>query len=716
MSRTRVAILGGGMAGLTTALELSATPELRDTYEVTIHQLGWRLGGKCATGRNQAVADRIEEHGLHLWFGGYANAFSMLRTCYEQLDRPAHAPIRTLEDAFLPLTYGVLYDHYDGQWCHSVTAMPVNSDRPGDPVPIPGIFDLVETGIDAVLLAIESAEGQGPPHPLSWRHHQSLPSWAQAMMREGEEGLAWLGDEAESGLLHAARAFATVRRHLGGPGDHHRALCRMLDGFRQWFWTHRAQDHLDHTPTRHLFTSIDFFTSVLIGLITDDLLSQGFDTVNDVDLRPWLTRHGARDVTLHGPMVRSLYDESFAQNLGPSVLDLADRSVAGDHDHEGVTAAGAMLLVLVRQLFCYRGAVLYKPRAGFADVVVTPMYELLRSRGVHVEFFHRVDALHLSADRHRVESVALTRQASLAGPDPYQPLLTVEDVTCWPSEPFWDQLEGGSGLAAADVCFEQGDVDPAHAEALTLEMDRDFDVVVLGISAAALPALCGELIDDAGNPRFQSMLAHTHTIMTQAFQLWSTRTLAELGWEYAGTVSSCFIEPLDTYCDMTELLGRETWTAADDARSVGYFCGVLDDAADDSAAAATARARAGATDYLAHITAQWTKAVDPASGAFDWSVLLDREGRTGADRLDAQFVRANFELTERYVQTPPGSVQYRLRPDESGYPNLILTGDWTRTGLDMGCVESAVMSGMLASRAISGFPKTMAREDHLWNT
>ena len=167
---------------------------------------------------------------------------------------------------------------------------------------------------------------------------------------------------------------------------------------------------------------------------------------------------------------------------------------------------------------------------------------------------------------------------------------------------------------------------------------------------------------------------------------------------------------------MTELLGRETWTAADDARSVGYFCGVLDDAADDSAAAATARARAGATDYLAHITAQWTKAVDPASGAFDWSVLLDREGRTGADRLDAQFVRANFELTERYVQTPPGSVQYRLRPDESGYPNLILTGDWTRTGLDMGCVESAVMSGMLASRAISGFPKTMAREDHLWNT
>ena len=49
-SRQKVAILGGGMAGLTTALELTATAELRATFEVTIYQLGWRLGGKCATG------------------------------------------------------------------------------------------------------------------------------------------------------------------------------------------------------------------------------------------------------------------------------------------------------------------------------------------------------------------------------------------------------------------------------------------------------------------------------------------------------------------------------------------------------------------------------------------------------------------------------------------------------------------------------------------
>ena len=44
--------------------------------------MGWRLGGKGASGRG--VADRIEEHGLHLWMGFYENAFRLMRDCYEE--------------------------------------------------------------------------------------------------------------------------------------------------------------------------------------------------------------------------------------------------------------------------------------------------------------------------------------------------------------------------------------------------------------------------------------------------------------------------------------------------------------------------------------------------------------------------------------------------------------------------------------------------------
>ena len=68
----RVAVIGGGCAALTAAFELTR-PQHLGRYQVTVYQMGWRLGGKGASGRNPA--GRIEEHGLHLWMGFYENAF-----------------------------------------------------------------------------------------------------------------------------------------------------------------------------------------------------------------------------------------------------------------------------------------------------------------------------------------------------------------------------------------------------------------------------------------------------------------------------------------------------------------------------------------------------------------------------------------------------------------------------------------------------------------
>src|SRR3954451_12232612 len=114
MERRRVAILGGGAGGLTAAFELTATPELRERYEVTVHQLGWRLGGKGASGRRAVgQARRIEEHGLHVWFGFYENAFDVMRRVYEELGRAEDAPLRTWRDAFHPTNEVVLLDRDD---------------------------------------------------------------------------------------------------------------------------------------------------------------------------------------------------------------------------------------------------------------------------------------------------------------------------------------------------------------------------------------------------------------------------------------------------------------------------------------------------------------------------------------------------------------------------------------------------------------------------
>jgi hypothetical protein len=50
-------------------------------------------------------------------------------------------------------------------------------------------------------------------------------------------------------------------------------------------------------------------------------------------------------------------------------------------------------------------------------------------------------------------------------------------------------------------------------------------------------------------------------------------------------------------------------------------------------------------------------------------------------------------------------VAYRLSPLDRSFDNLTIAGDWTQTGLDSGCIESAVMSGMLAAHALSGAPR-----------
>ena len=98
------------------------------------------------------------------------------------------------------------------------------------------------------------------------------------------------------------------------------------------------------------------------------------------------------------------------------------------------------------------------------------------------------------------------------------------------------------------------------------------------------------------------------------------------------------------------------------------------------------------------------------SGKFDWDLLIDPESRIGEARLKAQFFRANVDPSERYIYAGPGTLRFRMRGDQSGFDNLFLAGDWTRNGLNVGAMESAVMSGMQASRAICRHPERIAFE------
>ncbi len=64
--------------------------------------------------------------------------------------------------------------------------------------------------------------------------------------------------------------------------------------------------------------------------------------------------------------------------------------------------------------------------------------------------------------------------------------------------------------------------------------------------------------------------------------------------------------------------------------------------------------------------------------------------------------------------TPAGSVKHRLPSSDSGFGNLKLAGDWTSNGIDGGCVEAAVISGMDAARAITSEPRVITGGSTNW--
>ena len=695
----KVAILGGGVGGMTAAFELTATPELRERYDVTLYQLGWRLGGKGASGRNARAHDRIEEHGLHVWFGFYDNAFRLMRDAYSELGRTPGTPLATFEEAFKGCDQLVLYDPQDGGWHGQRIDCPRNPLRPGDPAELPTFWEIAATSCRWALAGWRALRDDRDDLPPAQHDEDGfLPDWFENLAADLGRELLELPLDLGERLLGLAERLAS--RRAGGTdhalalqATHPALLIKLLKAFRAWLWTTVAAPRCERDPElRFFFTTVDAGVATLAGIVEDGVLEHGFDVINDEDWATWLRRHGASELTVgrepavRSPALRSVYDVAFAYVGGQ--IPRAD------------CAAGTATNDLLRLAFSYRGSIMYKMQAGMGDVVFTPVYEVLRERGVRFEFFSAVQRLGLAPDAARVDEIEIARQAELApGLDSYDPLVDVKGLPCWPSEPRWEQLRDGARLAAEAPDFERA-LNPLGGPVHTLRHGTDFDEVVLAIPVGALGDLCGELIER--DERFRRGIETAATVQTQAFQLWSDRSAAELGWEHdENSVAGCYVEPLDTYCDMTHLIERESWGEPGGARTIGYFCGVIDDREGESPEATVERARSDAVEFIERdLGTLWPGAV--RGGAFDWDVLIDPDGRSGPERFAAQYSRANVAGWERYVLTPAGSVEHRLPSGDSGFENLFLAGDWTSNGIDGGCVEAAVISGMDAARALSG--------------
>ena len=672
----KIAVLGGGAGSLAAAFYLSAQPGWQERYEITVYQQGWRLGGKGASGRNAALGQRIEEHGLHIWFGFYANAFAMIRAVYDELGRPPGTPLASWDQAFRPHDYVVLAEQVGAAWRPWHLVLP---RRPGEP----------GTGSEPVSPWRMALEG------IVW-----LRQWHSELQVPAPAPAGIFGDPFAELQAQAAALPPDARLHTGD--DRTRLLATLQ---RAKYRVRTLQTALiDDDRTRRTLVGLNIGITMLRGMLADRVFTRGFDVINLEDLRAWLRRHGGDpELCVNSAPVNAMYAQLFAFEDGDPARPNLE--------------AGVALRWMMRMSFAYRGALMYRMQAGMGDAVFAPLYEVLARRGVRFAFFHRVEEI--TAGDGGVDAIRMAVQADVPGDD-YRPLVPVKGLPCWPDLPDYGQLDPAQAALlqthAVDLESWWSDWPQLYRQSFGRELPQrvlrrgvDFDQVVLGLPVATLPLVASGLL--AASPPLASTAAALRTVVTQACQVWLDRDTRALGWSYLPNgeepILTGFSQPYDTWAAMSQVLPAEDWPPSAMPKSAHYFCGAMalselppqSDAGFPARAAA--QAKANAVELLSErIGALWKE----AGSGFPWQWLVDPLGAEGRARMDRQYWRANVDPSERYVLSVAGTSVYRLATTGAGLNNLFLAGDWLRTGLDSGCVEAAVMGGMQAARAIGGYP------------
>ncbi len=704
--KRRIAVLGGGCGSMAAVWALTQLPGWENDYEITVYQMGWRLGGKGASGRDEQNSWRILEHGLHVWGGFYENAFRVMQDCYAALPIDSGNALPTWDEAFRKLSTVILQEDIDGRKINWQIDFPENEDVPGTGGETPSPWAYVELILNEVRRALQHhspppietpvtdrvtaaiASGEHPPHESIIKrlfgHHDDTSQAAPAPPLDDHHPV----DLVSAALVLHQSMPNDPRQHLS---VQHEDLLHLVEEAVTTF--HSDAEKVEESDgLRRIRLMLDLAKATVRGIIRNGVLIYGFEAINDREWREWLRQNGANETTVDSCLVRGIYDYVFGFVKGMQ----NDRSLE----------AGTGTYGVLRLFFTYKGAMFWEMQAGMGDIVFAPLYRVLRARGVRFRFFNKVTKLGVGADG-KVDSIEMLRQANVVGDKEYEPLVIVNGVHSWPAMPRYAQLVEGEELREKKTDLESSWADWSGTP-VTLQLGRDYDDVVLGISIGALPEIAAEV--RAVNHRFDAMLDHVKTVQTASMQLWLDADAERLGASLIRRSATACTEPISTWSDMSFLLRRERWSPEAPPRYLAYFCGELADAPEvppssDHAFPERMLAvyRKTAREWLEKNTGSiWPRATTQDGKSLDWSLLHDPENREGAARLDAQFFRVNIDATERYVASFPGTSQYRLRADRAVLPNLFITGDWVWTPFNAGCVEAAVMAGMYAARVISG--------------
>lgn len=728
--KRKIAILGGGLGSLSAAYELTSYEGWQERFDITVYQLGWRLGGKTASG--WGPSGRIEERGIHIFQGWYNNAFRMVQdafACMRANGLNTESPLQDWEDAFVPddATLFTGFDRTSREWRNWPILFPYNDKMPGvagDPPPVHAIlgealglaaelllgspFAEPHAGPIADLLAkpiaswfftppwakaepgwwdqLRDRAASAAPSAAKHEHERWLLFAAELLKKSGEEPTLHLGPVEISALRAAVELLSMVV-----------AFLRVLDKV-----TFGRAERLDHIVTLAEY-GLANFRGILEDVYDERTHTFDFSRINPRDYREWLLSHGLPEDLRDCEPVRFIYCGCFHNQYqgepGRLAADMAVRS----------------LLVTVT----YRGMLVWRLVGGTGGSLIAPLYKLLEHRGVKFAFFHDVQRVAWS-ETGRIEEMVVARQVDLLpGVPAYEPLVAVRGLEAFPSDPRYDQLNPEQARAlrerAIDLESPWSGWDPV--ETRTLRRGIDFDEVINGIAVRATERICAELVKKT--PQWQR-LPDVRSTPTFGVQLWLRPTLDELGmsmpaWgmeEGAYPNSVIYADLMYSWTDTSCVLPLEGWPLDQNPGELSYFCGTWPIPAPlppYSDHGFPARERQKLLDY----TRTWLgenmgwffpRAADGTY--FDTELLVhpndpsNADGLSGEARFGAQWFVVNLAPSDEYTLAWPGTDSSRIRADDTGFSNLYVAGDWTNFGLNIGHVEGAVTSGLVAAQVL----------------
>ncbi len=719
--KKKIAILGSGMSSLTAAYELSSYQNWKDQYDITIYQMGWRLGGKTATGRGPN--ERIQEHGIHIAQGWYENAFRLIQDSYKECEKHnlmPDSPFKSWEDAF-DREDTTLLTHFDpksNQWIKKNIIFPSNKYIPGQGGPLPfsaiihkaiGLIAEILFGTDPnkkslFSIASESSKGiKAPEHHHLWDDFKAkFESFAKDKIfkHEGEKLLNYVSELVQN--------LATGVLDQSNRKNHHSIINELLYTIYKWI-SKLINSVVEHDEYFYwLAVFVEFGIVNMKGTFADvydpETHELNYESINNLDYRTWLKSHGASERLLSSAIVRFLYTGTFHNLTGA--------------DQQGSLAAGVGLHFLTNSAG-YKGSFVWKFKAGTADTMITPIYLVLKNRGVKFKFFHKVEQVHYS-DSGEIEKVSITEQVTLKN-DTYNPTYKFKGLEVWPGEPLYDQIDDSQARALQEGNYdlEESWCDWKNVGEISLEKGKDFDYVVLGIPIDVLggkEGICKEIIDN--NDIWRDMYTNVKSIPTMSMQLWIRPTLRELGmnlsdWGFPeGSLPNLvtYADPQYSFIDMSQVLPYEDWNGDKPGVLIYYTGSFLDP--EIIPPFSDHNYPEEQLERIMRVSEQWLR--DKMGWFFTNATTLEypegmkldvlhdfsKTAKTDYGKLKTQFFRANVNPTDRYTLSLPGSNKYRLKANESGFDNLILTGDWINFGVNVGYYEGAIVSGLQAGQAV----------------